>query len=187
MKKPQLSKGDRLIATASELIYRQGYRATSLADIAEKAGVPLGNIYYYFKTKDAIGESIIDARCSMFNQLREHLEAETNPRVRLKAFVQLTIENRENLARSGCPNGTLSSELHKEDGPLAQKASAFFSDPLDWMADQFRALKKGKTSRALATHLMAALQGIAVLAHALNDPEIVLIEARTLNDWIDAQ
>lgn len=27
---------------------------TTLADIAERAGVAVGNVYYYFKTKDAL-------------------------------------------------------------------------------------------------------------------------------------
>jgi AcrR family transcriptional regulator len=45
-------KRDRLIAGARETIHRQGVEATTLADIAEASGVPLGNVYYYFKSKD---------------------------------------------------------------------------------------------------------------------------------------
>jgi len=45
-------KRDRLIAAAGETIYRQGVEATTIADIAEAADVPVGNVYYYFKTKD---------------------------------------------------------------------------------------------------------------------------------------
>jgi len=33
-----------------------------LADIAREAEVPLGNVYYYFKTKDEIGEAIVELR-----------------------------------------------------------------------------------------------------------------------------
>jgi AcrR family transcriptional regulator len=33
-------------------MYRQGASATTLADVAQAADVPLGNVYYYFKTKD---------------------------------------------------------------------------------------------------------------------------------------
>jgi AcrR family transcriptional regulator len=34
------------------LAHRNGFRDTSLADIAEAAHVPVGNLYYYFKTKE---------------------------------------------------------------------------------------------------------------------------------------
>ena len=46
-----LGKRERLIAAAAQRIYEQGVEKTTLADIAAAAGVPLGNVYYYFKTK----------------------------------------------------------------------------------------------------------------------------------------
>ena len=52
MAKTQADKRARLIETAMKLAYQHGFRDTSLADIAEAAHVPLGNVYYYFKTKD---------------------------------------------------------------------------------------------------------------------------------------
>src|SRR6266550_2026003 len=51
MPKTKTDKRSRLIQTAVKLAYRHGFRTTSLADIAEAAKVPVGNVYYYFKTK----------------------------------------------------------------------------------------------------------------------------------------
>lgn len=36
-------KRDRLVASASELLHRQGVQRTTLAEIAEHADVPVGN------------------------------------------------------------------------------------------------------------------------------------------------
>ena len=47
-------KRERLLDAAAESFWVDGYAATSLADIAERSQVPVGNIYYYFKTKAAI-------------------------------------------------------------------------------------------------------------------------------------
>ena len=44
-------KRERLIEAADKLIYEQTFHTTTLADIAKLADVPLGNVYYYFKTK----------------------------------------------------------------------------------------------------------------------------------------
>jgi AcrR family transcriptional regulator len=54
-------KRDRLIAGARETIYRQGFEATTIADIAEASDVPLGNVYYYFKSKDELLGAAIDS------------------------------------------------------------------------------------------------------------------------------
>ena len=52
----QNDKRDRLVEAADKLIYEKTFHTTTLADIAKEADVPLGNVYYYFKTKDAIME-----------------------------------------------------------------------------------------------------------------------------------
>ena len=43
-------KRERLIAAACRVTYAQGVEKTTLADIAAAAGIPPGNVYYYFKT-----------------------------------------------------------------------------------------------------------------------------------------
>ena len=44
----------RLVEAAMVLIHQQSFNLTTLADIAHKADVPLGNVYYYFKNKEEI-------------------------------------------------------------------------------------------------------------------------------------
>ncbi len=39
---------------AKLLLHEHGLRRTTLADVASRADVALGNIYYYFKTKDSL-------------------------------------------------------------------------------------------------------------------------------------
>ena len=96
----------------------------------------------------------------------------------------MTVENRESLARSGCPIGSLSSELHKEGGTLACEATSLFAEMLRWIEAQFAALGKGRERKALALHLLSALQGASLLAHSFGDPQIVVVEANHLKTWI---
>jgi AcrR family transcriptional regulator len=53
-------KRDRLVAAASELLRQQSAEKTTLVDIARLADVPVGNVYYYFKTKEEIVETVIE-------------------------------------------------------------------------------------------------------------------------------
>ena len=184
MPRIKTDKRSRLIQTAVKLAYRHGFRTTSLADIAQAAKVPLGNVYYYFKAKDEIGEAIVQQRLLEFRTLREQWNQRGSPRERLLACIENTFENRDLLARGGCPVGTLCSELHKEDGPLAKKATVLFSEPLGWIEDQFRTIGCGDASRKLATQLLSSLQGVSVLAHGSGDPELVAMETKRLKDWV---
>lgn len=63
MPKEKLKKGEvtRLAVedAAIELFMEQGYHATSMRQIADKAGLALGGIYNHFKNKDEIFEAIV--------------------------------------------------------------------------------------------------------------------------------
>lgn len=177
-------KRTRLIQAATNLVYRHGFKETRLADIADNANVPPGNVYYYFKTKDEIGSAIIDERLSQIKRLHQRLDELDSPQERLCAFVQMTCDNRKMLAHGGCPIGTLCTELHKEDGALAKQSAVLFEQILGWLKLQFEALGLRSDSQGLAVHLLSALEGIAVLAHSLSDPKIVVTETERLQGWI---
>lgn len=177
-------KRSRLITAAMALTYRHGFKETRLADIAAEANVPPGNVYYYFKTKEEIGAAIVDERLSQIKRLHERLEELDSPQERLCAFIKMTFDNRKILVRGGCPLGTLCTELHKEDGPLAKQSTVLFAENLAWLKTQFEALGGIGDSKGLAVHLLSTLQGIAVVAHVLSDPEIVVIETERLQRWI---
>ena len=174
----------RLLKAAEKVTYRRGFGKTALADIATEARVPLGNVYYYFKTKDEIGDAIVKLRVSRFRKLLQEFEKAGSPKERLCAFVQVKIKNREELARSGCPVGTLCSELRKLGGTAAGRSRVLFVTALDWMEKQFRELGKGAESRGLAVHLLSATQGVSGLAHTFHDPGLIEKEAARLKEWI---
>jgi len=179
-------KRTRLIETAMKLAYSHGFRETSLADIAEAAHVPVGNVYYYFKTKEELAEAVVEKRLEEFREFREELDRLSSPKERLFGFVDRIQGNREQLARGGCPLGSLCSELHRESGTLAKKSAALFTEPIAWLEKQFRAAGHKKDSRELAAHLFSAFQGTAVVAHGLHDPELVVAEMRRLKEWLAA-
>jgi len=178
-------KRTRLIDTAARLTHEQGYNRTTLADIARESGVPLGNVYYYFSTKEALGEALVDRMNGAYESLRARWNANEDPKARLNAFIQMTIDNRDVLARSGCPVGTLCAELHKAGGPLADHAATLFDNILKWLEQQFRRIgKSGAESRDLAAHVLSALEGGSLLTHTFHDPRFAVREANRLKEWI---
>jgi AcrR family transcriptional regulator len=179
-------KRERLIAAACDLFYRQGITGTTLADIAEAAEVPLGNMYYYFKTKDDIVAAVAEARA---DEIRSATAALTrrhgSPKARLKALVGLLADSRDTIAEHGCPYGSLCTELAKHSGGSHPLTAPLMQALLDWTEQQFHAMGR-RDAHDLALELVIAYQGSAVLTNALAQPELMAHEARRLEKWITA-
>ena len=178
-------KRERLVAGARKVLHEQGVETTTIADVACAADVPVGNVYYYFKTKDELVQAAIEAHAGDVRALLDRLERRQTPRARLKALVRELTGQRELVARYGCPLGTLCSELDKRDDGLDRTGAQLLQLPLDWAERQFRLMGRGD-ARDLALALLAAYQGIAVLANTFRDPELMAREGRRLERWIDS-
>jgi AcrR family transcriptional regulator len=186
MARTSSDKRSRLVSAAVDLAYQNGFGATSLADIAREAEIPVGNVYYYFKTKDEIGEAIVELRLAQLSAQRQRWSEAESPKDRLCACVQGVFENKDSLAQHGCAVGTFCSELHKAGGSIATRSTEIFAQHLAWIESQFRALGKGKDSSGLAVHLLSAMQGVSVLAHTFHDPGLVATETKRLKSWIQS-
>src|SRR5260370_27122389 len=112
MRTAQPDKRTRLIETATKLAYERGFRETSLADIAEAARVPVGNVYYYFKTKEELAEAVVERRLEEVRAARAEWDRLRSPKERLFAFVDSIHGNREQLAPGRCHLGVPGTGVH---------------------------------------------------------------------------
>jgi TetR/AcrR family transcriptional regulator, transcriptional repressor for nem operon len=178
-------KRERLIEGAREVLYAQGVERTTLADIAEAADVPVGNVYYYFKTKDELVDAVVASHLDDVRGALSTLELHRTPKARLKAFVRMLVGQADLMASHGCPQGSLCSELDKRDASSDRQRSELLGAPIDWAEQQFRAMGR-RDARDLAVALIASYQGIAVITNTFGDPELVVHEGRRLERWIDS-
>ncbi|MFG3200847.1 TetR/AcrR family transcriptional regulator [Streptomyces sp. NPDC048192] len=179
-------KRRRLTAAAARVLHEQGVERTTLADIAREADVPVGNVYYYFKTKDELVRAALSEHSAHLDELTERLEQLDDPRDRLKALVEAWVDQRDVAARHGCPTGTLAVELDKRaDGVLDAEAGAVIRRLLDWAGRQFRELGAPDPD-GLALTLVCAYQGMSLLANALRDPDVMTREGARLLRWLDS-
>jgi TetR/AcrR family transcriptional regulator, transcriptional repressor for nem operon len=182
---PRQDKRQRLVAGAREVIHHQGVEKTTIADIAQAADVPVGNVYYYFKTKDELVAAAVDSRAGDVRALLESLEGGRSPKARLRALVRELTAQRELAARYGCPLGSLCSELDKRTDGLDTTCAQLLELPIDWAEQQFRLMGR-RDARDLAVALIAAYQGIALLTNTFRDPDLMARESRRLERWIDS-
>ncbi|MFE5863062.1 TetR/AcrR family transcriptional regulator [Streptomyces virginiae] len=178
-------KRERLAAAAAQVLHAQGVAQTTLAEIAQAAEVPVGNVYYYFKTKDDLVEAAIDAHAENLRAMIAALDELPTPADRLKALLAGWVERRELTARYGCPTGTLASELDKRADGLDRSIATVMRALLDWVEQQFRAMGH-PDAREPAVALIASYQGISLLTNTFRDPDLMTVEARRLERWIDS-
>lgn len=84
----QATGRERILEEAAALFVRQGYRETTLRDIAAAAGMKAGSIYYHFDAKDellaAVLESGIARITRSFVETAAALPPDVTPRERLR-------------------------------------------------------------------------------------------------------
>ncbi len=80
-------KRDLILDAMQELMNESSNRAISVSDIAEKAGIGKGSIYYYFESKNDIIEAVIERSYSMAIKKSKDLVSSTD----IDAFAKMEI------------------------------------------------------------------------------------------------
>jgi TetR/AcrR family transcriptional regulator, transcriptional repressor for nem operon len=182
-------KRTELVRAATRLLHEQGFQRTTLADVASRARVPLGNVYYYFKTKEALAEAVIASHeAALRERFASWTSAHRDPKLRLRRLVRAPLDALDGVIQFGCPHGSLCQELEKlgADAPLAKAGARLLAVYIDWASEQFLALGCGRReSQALAADLVASVQGTMLIAHTLRSPDLLAHQLRRVERWLD--
>jgi AcrR family transcriptional regulator len=110
-----------LITTAIELIAARGLAATSIADIAEAAGVSKGGVHYYFESKDDLYAKVLVKCCDLLEEriIKVFLGGDFAPLERIEhALAEMWA-----IRRDGVPEMRVLTELHmlaRQEEPMRQ-------------------------------------------------------------------
>lgn len=178
---------DLIVTAADDLFYRQGFDATSFADVAKAVGISRGNFYHHFKSKDDILDAVIEARVIRTRgTLHQWETAGEQPGDRIRSFIRILIRNQPKVMQHGCPVGTLCTELAKLGHPAQAAAADIFTLYRVWLRRQFEQLGRNADADELALHVLARSQGVATLAQAYRDAAFVEREVELLSSWLEA-
>jgi len=104
---------DRLVATASELFYREGVRAVGIQRVLEEAGVAKASLYAHFESKDELVAACLDKRICAW---RAHVDAQLkrsplDARGKLLLLFDLEVEWIRSPGFRGCPLQSVGTEI----------------------------------------------------------------------------
>jgi len=83
-----LSARERILGAAGDLFADRGYNRVSVADIAEAGAISTGLVYYHFKDKESLYESVVREGLHLLEEAAvATLGAEGHPTDRLESFI----------------------------------------------------------------------------------------------------
>ncbi len=177
---------ERIIESANRLVYTKGFNQTSISDVAGAVGITKGNLHYHFKSKEELLDAIIHYRISIITDLLKQWDSELpDARAKLKRFVQMLLNEEQDIVRYGCPMGSLNAELGKFQPSLQLNSKEMFDLFQKWLEVVFKELDK-KLSKARSLHLLSMAQGAAMMSYVYSDSKILEDECKLMNEWIDA-
>ena len=167
-----------ILQAAQEVVYRKGFRASSVDDIVEAAGLTQGAFFHYFPTKKELGYALADEilKEMMLDRWTRPLAAYRDPVkgmiARFRRNMEATTDEEMSL---GCPLNNLTQEMSSVDPIFGEKLRGVLSL---WIDETEKYLKKARTAGYLrpdvdtkraAEFVVMAEEGSAALVKNLMD------------------
>ena len=143
---------DRIVNAALDRFHALGYSACGVQDIVDKAGVPKGSFYNYFKAKELLALEVVDLYAA--GSRRELLaDASVAPVARLRRHFEFLATRYAGFGYDkGCLLGNLAAEA-SDAMPLLRKALG--ESLARWTAAVAAVIKEGQAQDAIAPEINA--------------------------------
>jgi AcrR family transcriptional regulator len=142
-----------ILETALELFSERGYEETTMRAIAERAGVALGNTYYYFRSKEHLIQGFYGR---LHERHREScaaiLKSEKTLKRRLLAVMRQILTNTEPYHQFAGVLFRTAADPQSPLNPFSPESAAVRQESIEWFAEVLRG-SENKVPRDLADEL----------------------------------
>jgi AcrR family transcriptional regulator len=166
-----MSIREGILTQATEMMLRLGYGASSMDELAKRAKVSKGVIFYHFQSKLNLAKEVIKSYYSGIQTKLNSYERSADPVAELNNYINNIVQL---LATGELPDrsllGAFALELADHEVELADLLSQIYES---WLADYKALLDKVFTrnsavvdTTALAGQLISLMEGSLVMYHA---------------------
>lgn len=176
----ELGTKEKILHEAQQLVYMNGFRATSVDAIAKASGVKKANVFYYFPTKEALGLELLDRMATYIldNMLAPIFADDRHPAEQIRDYIRLIRTGlEEGNCQGGCPLGNMALEMADVDEDFRTRLVRFFEELGSLIEGALqRGLEKGLyrdtlDPSATAAFIVSSVQGAIMLAKTKREPE----------------
>lgn len=177
------STKDRLIDTATDLIWKSSYGAVSVDEICKQADVRKGSFYHYFPSKIDLAVAAMDGAYAEFKGIMEEIfDRNIPPLQRFENMADYGLKHQQEVAEHygmvcGCPFISLASEMAPQDPVIRSKVEQiimrklhFYEVAIQDMIDEGM-LPKDTDIEATAMKIYTFVMGQLMLARIQNSLE----------------
>ena len=167
----------KMIATTSTLLERQGYHATGLKQILEESGTPRGSLYYYFPDgkEELAAEAIAQRMRGIAEHARRILGQIDDPAEAIYALIcHLGKGVQQNECNTGAPTAAVALEASNSNERL-RKACADGYDGLQavYAAKLVMGGYSAENAPKLASIITASIEGAMILSRTRRDATVL--------------
>ena len=169
MKKGEASKA-RLVSSAAELFWRQGYNATGLSEILQAANLPKGSFYFYFEGKRDLAAAVIEYYRRIVSGDMKRMAEGRDWHEFVHALTRKHLDSAAEGEHSGCPFAVMGMELALSEPEIAGLYAAALDEARQIMAEVLeQSGLNHEDARALSSTELTLFEGKLLLFRISGD------------------
>ncbi len=168
---------DRIVGAAAELFRKNGFHNTSLSQILKVAGLTKGGFYFHFRSKEELGDAVIDyMRDFWVQKVLNEVAKEKSALGKIERMLDIMIKTHEGNVFHGCALlAVLTAEMMEVEQHFSERLRRIY---VEWRNSIVEILEQGKREglfqdwvnpESLALLIIGTIQGTTMMAHL--DPE----------------
>jgi TetR/AcrR family transcriptional regulator, transcriptional repressor for nem operon len=183
----------KLIKAGAEIMHLKGFNNTGIQEILDKAGIPKGSFYNFFKSKEDFGLQIIDYYVGFFSDISNQFFKDTShpPLERIRLLLMWFMEFFKSTDYTlGCPIGNFAQEMGDINPAFREKLNTSLDAMAAYFVDVLReAQDSGHLPKTLdlletARFIVTSWEGALMLMKVAKSTEPLETHAKYLFDYI---
>jgi AcrR family transcriptional regulator len=169
----------RILNTARQLFYRNGYRATGINEIIRKSGVAKATFYAHFPSKESLAYAYVESMNREETRvMEESIEKFPGPYEKLIGLVEFLIPWSRERDYRGCAYLNISSEITDHANPVRRESKDHYLAVRRLVGRLMQELKKDggaswrkRDAEQAADDYMLIFAGALAMAQVYHNPE----------------
>lgn len=169
----------RILETASDLFYRNGYRATGINEIIDKSGVAKATFYAHYPSKESLAVAYVRSMKEEEERaLETYLKKYSAPDEKLVGMFEFALAWFQKTDYRGCRYLNISAEITDASNPMRLESRNHYTAYREVIGRLTRELKaqggetwKGKDADKIADDILLIFAGAMAMAPLYRDPQ----------------
>ena len=151
----QEEKEEQILEAALEVFSANGFRGSTIDQIADVAGMSKPNLLYYFRTKEAMHRALIDRVLDTWLDPLRAFDAEGNPVAEIRSYIRRKLEMARDFPRE---SRLFANEVLQGAPRIVDELKGPLKQLVDEKAEVIRSwAKAGKIAKCDPYHLIFAI------------------------------